>query len=88
MTISRLAGKPPPTEMLIDPAPSSANISSVGPISTIRKSSSALEPAGIAARRSACRSPKPTLFAISQAICDYRDAPGTDGPLYMGKDPT
>jgi phosphoglucomutase len=26
------------------------------------------------------------IFAITQAICDYRVAHGTDGPLYMGKD--
>jgi phosphoglucomutase len=26
------------------------------------------------------------ILAITQAICDYRRARGTDGPLYMGKD--
>jgi phosphoglucomutase len=26
------------------------------------------------------------ILAITQAICDYRSAGGTDGPLYMGKD--
>src|SRR6202030_2778611 len=26
------------------------------------------------------------ILAITQAICDYRFAHGTDGPLYMGKD--
>jgi phosphoglucomutase len=26
------------------------------------------------------------ILAIAQAICDYRRAHGTDGPLYMGKD--
>ena len=26
------------------------------------------------------------ILAITQAICDYRVAQGTDGPLYMGKD--
>src|SRR6266481_6378657 len=26
------------------------------------------------------------ILAITQAICDYRLAHGTDGPLYMGKD--
>jgi phosphoglucomutase len=26
------------------------------------------------------------ILAITQAICDYRVAHGTDGPLYMGKD--
>jgi phosphoglucomutase len=26
------------------------------------------------------------ILAITQAICDYRKAQGTDGPLYMGKD--
>jgi phosphoglucomutase len=26
------------------------------------------------------------ILAITQAICDYRRACGTDGPLYLGKD--
>ncbi len=26
------------------------------------------------------------ILAITQAICEYRRAQGTDGPLYMGKD--
>jgi len=26
------------------------------------------------------------IFAITQAICDYRRSQGTDGPLYLGKD--
>jgi phosphoglucomutase len=26
------------------------------------------------------------VLAIAQAVCDYRKAAGTDGPLYMGKD--
>jgi phosphoglucomutase len=26
------------------------------------------------------------ILAISQAICDYRQRQGTDGPLYLGKD--
>src|ERR1700742_2362797 len=26
------------------------------------------------------------ILAITQAICDYRRGAGTDGPLYMGKD--
>ena len=26
------------------------------------------------------------ILAITQAICEYRQAQGTDGPLYMGKD--
>jgi phosphoglucomutase len=26
------------------------------------------------------------ILAITQAICDYRRARGTDGPLFMGKD--
>jgi len=26
------------------------------------------------------------ILAITQAICDYRKAQGTNGPLYMGKD--
>src|SRR6516225_7338045 len=26
------------------------------------------------------------ILAITQAICEYRHAQGTDGPLFMGKD--
>ena len=26
------------------------------------------------------------ILAIAQAICDYRVAKGTDGPIYIGKD--
>ncbi len=26
------------------------------------------------------------VLAVTQAICDYRQRRGTDGPLYMGKD--
>ena len=27
------------------------------------------------------------IVAISQAICEYRAAQGTDGPLFLGRDP-
>src|ERR1700735_2847211 len=27
------------------------------------------------------------IVAISQAICEYRSAQGTDGPLFVGRDP-
>jgi phosphoglucomutase len=32
------------------------------------------------------RSPEAHILAITQAICDYRKAHGTSGPLFMGKD--
>ena len=51
-----------------------------------RTSWSASAPADIAARRSRGSFTEAHILAITQAICDYRRAQGTDGPLYMGKD--
>ena len=47
---------------------------------------SASAPADIAARRCDGTFTEAHILAITQAICDYRRAQGTDGPLYMGKD--
>ena len=51
-----------------------------------RTSWSASAPAAIAARRCDGTFTEAHILAITQAICDYRRAQGTDGPLYMGKD--
>src|SRR5215472_2227622 len=86
MTISPLAGKPAPKEMLIDPArlereyferkPDLGDIGQLVSFGTSGHRGSPLRGSFTEAH----------IIAITQAICDYRRAQGTDGPLYMGKD--
>ena len=86
MTISPLAGKPAPKEMLIDPAqlerdyferrPDLDDPSQLVSFGTSGHRGSPLRGSFTEAH----------ILAITQAICDYRRAQGTDGPLYMGKD--
>ncbi|MFL5280017.1 MAG: hypothetical protein ACJ8AW_03225 [Rhodopila sp.] len=86
MTISPLAGKPAPPQMLIDPAelerayferrPDLADPAQAVSFGTSGHRGSPLRGSFTEAH----------ILAITQAICDYRRAQGTTGPLYMGKD--
>ena len=86
MTISPLAGKPAPKEMLIDVArlekeyferhPDLRDPNQLVSFGTSGHRGSPLHGTFTEAH----------ILAITQAICDYRRAQGTDGPLYMGKD--
>ncbi len=86
MTISRLAGKPVPKEMLIDPSrlerefydrlPDTADPDQLVSFGTSGHRGSSLRGTFTEAH----------ILAIAQAICDYRRSCGIDGPLYMGKD--
>src|SRR5262249_40830997 len=86
MSISPLAGKPAPKEMLIDLArleceyfesrPDPDEPSQVVSFGTSGHRGSPLHGSFTEAH----------IFAITQAICDYRKAHGTTGPLFMGKD--
>jgi len=86
MTISPLAGKPAPKEMLVDPAQLEqeyyARRPDVGD-PTQRVSFGTSGHRGSALHGSFTEA---HILAITQAICDYRRSQGTDGPLYMGKD--
>jgi phosphoglucomutase len=85
-TVSPLAGKPAPKEILIDvarlerdyyerqPDPSDPNQ---------RVSFGTSGHRGSAFRRAFNEA---HILAITQAICDYRRGAGTDGPLFLGKD--
>ena len=85
-TISPLAGKPAPKEMLIDVArlekeyferhPDLSDPNQLVSFGTSGHRGSPLHGTFTEAH----------ILAITQAICDYRRAQGTDGPLYMGKD--
>ena len=86
MIISPLAGKPAPKEMLV-------NLSQLEHEYFERRPAlddpNQLVSFGTSGHRG---SPlhgsftKAHILAITQAICDYRKAQGTGGPLYMGKD--
>src|ERR1700688_2150031 len=84
--LSPLAGKPAPKEMLIDVAklereyferrPDLGDSNQMVSFGTSGHRGSPLHGTFTEAH----------ILAITQAICDYRQSVGTDGPLYMGKD--
>ena len=86
MTISPLTGKPAPKELLIDPSrlereyfarrPDLDDANQLVSFGTSGHRGSPLHGSFTEAH----------ILAITQAICDYRTAHGTSGPLYMGKD--
>ena len=86
MTISPLAGKPAPKDILVDLArlereyytrrPDMADPTQRVSFGTSGHRGSPLHGSFTEAH----------ILAITQAICDYRRSQGTDGPLYMGKD--
>jgi phosphoglucomutase len=86
MTISPLAGKPAPPEMLIDPAQLERQYYDRRP--DLDDSGQRVE-FGTSGHRGSPRRGSFTeahILAITQAICDYRSAHGTGGPLFLGKD--
>jgi phosphoglucomutase len=86
VTISPLAGKPAPKEMLVDVArleteyfarkPDLSDATQMVSFGTSGHRGSSLRGTFTEAH----------ILAITQAICDYRRSQGIDGPLYMGKD--
>ncbi|HEX4951265.1 MAG TPA: phosphoglucomutase, alpha-D-glucose phosphate-specific, partial [Blastocatellia bacterium] len=86
MALHSLAGQPAPTNMLIDPAelerayyerqPDVDNPAQQVSFGTSGHRGSALDSAFNEAH----------ILATTQAICEYRQAQGIDGPLFMGKD--
>src|SRR6266446_5449610 len=85
-SISPLAGRPAPKEMLVD----------VGRLQSeyFQRQPNELDPTQLVSfgtnghRGSPLRGTfnEAHILAITQAICDYRRSQKTDGPLYMGKD--
>src|SRR6516165_9696202 len=86
MPISPLAGKPAPKELLVDITqleqeyyerrPDLGNPNQMVSFGTSGHRGSPLNGSFTEAH----------ILAITQAICDYRKAQGTGGPLYIGKD--
>ena len=86
VAISPLAGKPAPKEMLVDVADLERQYYERRP--NLDEPSQMVRFGTSGHRGSPLRGSftEAHILAIAQAICDYRRSPGTDGPLYMGKD--
>lgn len=86
MAISPLAGKPAPTEMLVDPTRIERDYFERKPDMDDPDQRVVFGTSGH--RGSSLRGTftEAHILAVTQAICEYRRDQGTDGPLYMGKD--
>src|SRR3954469_22738368 len=86
MTISPLAGKPAPKEMLIDRAGLERDYLGCRP--DLDDPGQLVKFGTSGHRGSPLRASftEAHILAITQAICDYRKGYGTSGPLFMGKD--
>ena len=86
MTISPLAGKPAPREMLVDPARLEREYFESQPDLDDPEQRVSFGTSGH--RGSSLRGSftEAHILAITQAICDFRRTHGTDGPLFMGRD--
>src|SRR6267143_5017192 len=86
MTISPLAGKPAPKEMLIDVARLESEYFERHPDLHDPNQMVSFGTSGHRGSPFSGTFTEAHILAITQAICDYRRAQGTDGPLHMGKD--
>ena len=86
MPISPLAGKPAPKDMLIDPAALERDYHARRPDMDDPGQRVAFGTSGHRGTSGKASFTEAHILAITQAICDYRAAQGTDGPLFMGKD--
>jgi phosphoglucomutase len=86
MTISPLAGKPAPKEMLIDVARLEKEYFERHPDPHDPNQLVSFGTSGHRGSPVRGTFTEAHILAITQAICDYRRAQGTDGPLYLGKD--
>jgi phosphoglucomutase len=86
MTISPLAGKPAPKEMLIDLAQLERDYLARRP--NLDDANQLIRFGTSGHRGSPLHGSfnEPHILAMTQAICDYRKSHGTSGPLFMGKD--
>ena len=86
MAISPLAGQPAPKEMLVDLARLEREYFQRRPDMGDANQLVSFGTSGHRGTPFRGTFTEAHIFAITQAICDYRRTQGTDGPLYMGKD--
>jgi phosphoglucomutase len=85
-TISPLAGKPAPKELLVDVARLEKEYFERHPDVQDRNQLVSFGTSGHRGSPLHGTFTEAHILAITQAICDYRREQGTNGPLYMGKD--
>ncbi len=85
--ISFLAGQPAPAEILVDLARLERDYYTRAPHPDDPDQAVSFGTNGHRGSSLQSSFTEAHILAITQAICDYRGANGTDGPLYMGKDP-
>src|ERR1700757_2795746 len=86
MTISPLAGRPAPKELLVDLARLEHEYFARRPDLDDPEQLVSFGTSGHRGSPLRGSFTEAHILAITQAICDYRRAQGTDGPLHMGKD--
>jgi phosphoglucomutase len=86
VTISPLAGKAAPKEMLVDIARLESEYFERKPDLNDPTQMVSFGTSGHRGSPLQATFTEAHILAISQAICDYRRSQGIDGPLYMGKD--
>ena len=86
MTISPLAGKPAPKEMLVDLSRLEREYFQRQPDLDDPEQRVSFGTSGHRGSPLRGSFTEAHIVAITQAICDYRKAQRTDGPLYLGKD--
>jgi phosphoglucomutase len=86
MTISPLAGKPAPKEMLVDLSRLEQEYFKCRPDVDDPAQRVSFGTSGHRGSPFRGSFTEAHILAITQAICDYRKTQGTNGPLYMGKD--
>src|SRR5271157_4262520 len=84
--ISPLAGKPAPKDMLVDVARLEREYFERRPDLEDPSKCVSFGTSGHRGSPFTGSFTEAHILAITQAICDYRPAHGTDGPLFMGKD--
>ena len=84
--LSALAGRPAPRELLVDPAELEREYYERRPALDDPRQLVSFGTSGH--RGSSLRGSftEAHILAVTQAICDYRQSQGIDGPLHMGKD--
>src|SRR5215510_471980 len=85
-TISPLAGRPAPKEILVDVARLEREYYECRPDLSDPNQKVSFGTSGHRGSPLHCAFTEAHILAITQDICDYRRSHGTDDPLYLGKD--
>ncbi len=86
MAISSLAGLPAPTSLLIDVAQLEKDYYALVPDAANPLERVSFGTSGHRGTPSKSTFNEAHILAITQAICEYRQSQGIDGPLFLGKD--